>query len=393
MTTIVVGVTTHGTAEAFLRPQLEMLSSRGWQVHLVTSSVPALSLLRDVPGIRVHEIAMIRRASLIVDLRGLFRWTRLLRQITPDVVLVSTPKASLLGLLSARLTRVHCRIYHARGLRLEGLTGLPRHLGGAIEKICTRSSTSVVCDSESLLTLMRELKLLRSSQGVVLGRGSACGVNTELFHPKERNLADPGEKVTRPHENPVVIGFVGRVCADKGIPELIAAVSELRKSRSDISLTLVGELEEPEVLGSHSVEIALGGWIRIEGARTDIPEVMRGFTIFCLPSHREGMPISILEAMASGLPVVTTNATGCRDLIENDVTGFAVPVGDVPALTRALLRLAEDSQLRESLGANARDLVVRHFEQACVNSRFVDFVEDENLSALVRVSPKVGNHA
>ena len=336
---------------------------------------------------------MIRRASLFVDLRGLFGWTRLLRQIKPDVVLVSTPKASLLGLLSARLTRVHCRIYHARGLRLEGLTGLQRHLGGAIEKICTRSSTSVVCDSESLLTLMRELKLLRSSQGVVLGRGSACGVNTELFHPEEPNSIDCDRQITGALETHVVVGFVGRVCADKGIPELIAAVSELRKTRSDVSLTLVGELEEPEVLEAHSVEIALGGWIRIEGTRTDIPEVMRGFTIFCLPSHREGMPISILEAMSSGLPVVTTNATGCRDLIENDVTGFAVPVGDVPALTRALRRLAEDSQLRGSLGANARKSVVQDFEQESVNSRFVDFIKDQNLSALVRVSPKVGNHA
>ena len=388
-----MGVTTHGTAEAFLRPQLELLSSRGWQVHLVTSSVPALSPLRDVPGIRVHEIEMIRWASFFADLPGLIKWTRLLRQIKPDVVLVSTPKASLLGLLSARLTRVHCRIYHARGLRLEGLTGLQRHLGGAIEKICARPSTSVVCDSESLLTLMRELKLLRSSQGVVLGRGSACGVNTELFHPEEPNSTGCDLQITGELETPVVIGFVGRVCTDKGIPELIDAVSELRKSRSDISLTLVGELEEPEVLESHSVEIALGGWIRIEGARTDIPEVMRGFTIFCLPSHREGMPISILEAMSSGLPVVTTNATGCRDLIENDVNGCLVPVGDVPALTRALLRFAEDSQLCESLGASGRQLVVRDFEQARVNSRFVDFIEDENLSALIRVSPKVGNHA
>jgi glycosyltransferase involved in cell wall biosynthesis len=376
-----------------LRPQLEMLSSRGWQVHLVTSSVPALSPLRDVPGIRVHEIGMIRRASFFADLTGLIRWTRLLRQIKPDVVLVSTPKASLLGLLSARLTRVPCRIYHARGLRLEGLAGLQQHLGGAIEKVCTRSSTAVVCDSESLLTLMRELKLLRPFQGVVLGRGSACGVNTQLFHPKEPNSTKCDVQLTGALEMPVVIGFVGRVCADKGISELIAAVSELRKTRSDISLTLVGELEEPEVLEAHSVEIALGGWIRIEGARTDIPKVMRSFTIFCLPSHREGMPISILEAMSCGLAVVTTNATGCRDLIENDVNGFAVPVGDVQGLTRALLRLAEDSQLRESLGANARELVVRDFEQAQVNSRFIDFIEDENLSALARVSPKVGNHA
>ncbi len=105
------------------------------------------------------------------------------------------------------------------------------------------------------------------------------------------------------------------------------------------------------------------------------------------------MPISILEAMSTGLPVVTTSATGCRDLIENDVNGFAVPVGDVPALTTALLRLAEDSQLRESLGANGRELVVRDFEQTRVNSRFVDFIEAENLSALARVSPRVGNHA
>ena len=388
-----MGVTTHGTAEAFLRPQLEMLSARGWQVHLVTSSVPALSPLRDLPGIRVHEIAMIRRASLFVDLQGFIRWTRLLRQIKPDVVLVSTPKASLLGLLSARLTRVHCRIYHARGLRLEGLTGLQQHVGRAVEKLCTRSSTSVVCDSESLLTLMRDLKLLRSSQGVVLGRGSACGVNTELFHPVEPNLTDCDGQITGALETPVVVGFVGRVCADKGIPELIAAVSELRKTRSDVSLTLVGELEEPEVLEAYSSEIAPGGWLRIEGFRTDIPEVMRGFTIFCLPSHREGMPISILEAMSSGLPVVTTNSTGCRDLIENDVNGFALPVGDVPALTGALLRLAENSQLRGSLGANARKSVVRDFEQASVNARFVDFIEDENLSALIRVSPKVGNHA
>lgn len=360
-------------------PQIALFAARGWQVELVTSQVPAHSVIRRTGGLRLIEIPMTRAVSPLRDAWGFLRWWQYLRRSRPDVLLASTPKASLLGLLSARLAGVTCRVYHVRGLRLEGQTGLRRRLGRLTERLSIAAATAVVCDSPSLLLKMHELGIMDGSTGTVLGSGSACGVDVTKFHP----VSTDSHSAHR--DEPMAIGFVGRVCRDKGVPELLEAVTTLHSAGAQVTLTIVGDIEEPEVLPEGNPGDTVDSWLRIEGRRSDVDEVLRGFDVFCLPTHREGLPIAMLEAMATGLPVVATNATGCRDIVDDGINGLLVPVSDVTALTEALLRLVEDVDLRTHLGKNARESVRRDFPDHVVNSRFVDFVENECSRMGVRV--------
>ena len=153
-----------------------------------------------------------------------------------------------------------------------------------------------------------------------------------------------------------VIAMIGRLVAEKGYPELFEAMRAV-----DAQLWVIGERLKSDHAQAIDAQIeavqrdpVLKQRVRFLGYRGDVPALLRAADIFTLPSHREGMPRSIVEAMLSGLPVVATDIRGSREEVVDGETGYLVPLGDVAALARALERLARDPDLRRSLGAAGR---------------------------------------
>jgi glycosyltransferase involved in cell wall biosynthesis len=155
---------------------------------------------------------------------------------------------------------------------------------------------------------------------------------------------------------------VGRLVAEKGYPELLAAIADV-----DADLWVVGDRLDSDHAGSIDAAIRAvasdpvrAARVRFLGYRADVPALMRAADMFVLPSHREGMPRSIIEAMLTGLPVVATDIRGSREEVVPEETGLLVPVNDPAALAAALSRLARDPALRARMGAagldRARDL-------------------------------------
>lgn len=374
VTRVVFGVTVPMTAQAFLVDQLADLVSRGWDVHLVTSPDEGFSELTAIPGITVHAIPMRRDPSPIGDARSLAAWKKLLSLLKPDIAVASTPKAALLGMRAARACRVPVRVYHVRGLRLEGLSGMRKHLGRLAERITVRSATDVVCDSTSLREAMRAAGILHRDQGTVLGHGSCCGVDIVRFRqPSAEERAGARARLTC-LPDATVVGFVGRITEDKGIADLIRAVQQVRTDKPNVSLALVGPTEAGADLRT-MIEIGrTEGWLLTPGALSDPREAYWAFDIFCLPSLREGFPIAPLEAQACGLPVITTTATGCRDSIQDDVTGLLIAPSSVTSLAAAIHRLAADAELRARLGSAGVDFVGQHFRREDVRTRFINYL-------------------
>jgi glycosyltransferase involved in cell wall biosynthesis len=243
--------------------------------------------------------------------------------------------------------------------------------------MAARSATSVLCDSRSLLEAMRSLHLIRPNQGDVLAAGSACGVNTATFHPPsgpERAAARVGLGIS---DTAVLVGFVGRVNADKGVPELIEACKANRSGGLDVRLALIGPIEDPRALVNLDQASIADNWATVHGSQDDIVPLMHAFDIYCLPSHREGFPISTLEAMACGLPVITTTATGCIDSVIDGSTGITFPPGDSPALTNALGALIASPDRRRQLGNRGREWVVESFQEADVTERVIKYLESK----------------
>jgi len=370
------GVTVAMTAQAFLRDQMSTLVQRGWDVHLACSPADgtnSFTLLSELDGITVHPLPMERAFSPLRDLRSLAEWVRLIRSIKPEIVIASTPKAGLLGTLAAKITGVPRRIYHVRGLRLEGLRGPMRCASFQSERLAVTAATEVLVDSPSLLDSMRELRLLPQDKGLVLGKGSCCGVDSDWFRPPGIDERKEAREALGVPEDEFVIGFIGRLHLDKGVRDLVQSITQLFESNGNVRLVLVGPGEDNS-LKQELTKLNNESWVTFVGRTDDTRSMYWAFDVFSLPSYREGFPISVLEAQACGLPVVTTTATGCRDSIEPDETGLLVPAGNVELLFTALKCLQEDIHLRSSLGCEGRNRILRDFEQHQVRTNAINFI-------------------
>lgn len=327
------------------------LVSRGWEVHVVCSPSAALDALAEVDGVTVHPLPMRRDPAPFADLRSLVAWIRLLRRVRPDVVSTGTPKAGLLGMLAARLTRVPSRVYLLRGLRLETATGLGRRILTLLERLSISSAQVTIAVSRSLAARAVELRLGRPERFVVLGDGSSNGVDVEAI---ERLSQDAGERSALRAQlgldDRPVVGFVGRLTEDKGVAVLGDALRQLRSRGTDVQLLLVGAAESggEDPLGAAGATVVRTGFV------TDPERYYAAMDLLCLPTFREGFPNVVLEAAAAGIPTVTTDATGAVDSVVDGETGLVVPVRDATALADAIGRLSAEPELRARLGAAAR---------------------------------------
>lgn len=388
MPRVLFGVTVAMTAQAFLRDQLSALAQQGWDVHLACSDedgTDSFHQLSQMEGVTLHRLPMSRGPNPLRDALSLWSWLRLIRSLNPDLVVSSTPKAGLLGSVASWMSGIGARVYHVRGLRAEGLVGVLAVISRLSERIATTTATHVLVDSHSLLQAMRCRGLLPDSKGQVLGSGSSCGVDTDYFRPPtstERQMARQAIGMT---DDDVVIGFLGRLAIDKGIRELIDATQLLQGESSQIKLVLVGPVETSARLGAHLNQLASSDWALVL-ERTNDPRLMYwAFDIFCLPSYREGFPIASLEAQACGLPVVTTNATGCVDSIDHRVTGLCVPTGDRELLSEALTELVSGQTVRWEMGAAGRERVIQEFSRSVVTPRLASYL-DNSLTPTPRTS-------
>jgi glycosyltransferase involved in cell wall biosynthesis len=170
----------------------------------------------------------------------------------------------------------------------------------------------------------------------------------------------------------VVVVAVSRLVRHKGYPELLVAMRDV-----DAELWVVGERlasDHGEDMEPYFVQAGLGERLRRLGYRDDIPAILAAADIFALPSHFEGLPMSIIEAMLTGLPVVATNIRGPREQVVDGETGILVPPAAVAPLAAALDRLVADPSLRARMGEAGRARARTHFDEAAVLARTLDLL-------------------
>jgi len=219
-----------------------------------------------------------------------------------------------------------------------------------------------------------ELGISNVSKTTMLGVGSSNGVDISRFSPGNSRVR---EQFAIP-ENVHVIGFVGRLTADKGIPELLEAFAKILRTQPECYLLLVGYFDAATDALGRRVRERIEGHPRIvcTGLVADAAPYYKAMDVMVLPSWREGFPNVILEAAASGVPVVATTCTGSRDAVLSEVTGLLVPPGYTSAITEAVLRLLGDPELRGRMSAASREWAVKHFEQQRVMAMTVQFYEE-----------------
>jgi len=349
---------------SFYGEQIDFLTDRGFEVTVITSPD------REFDGrisrkARLVLIPMTRTISPWRDLVAFIKVFSCIRKGSFDIVQYSSVKAALLGSLSSWLCRVPVRLYLMWGLYFTGRYGLKREFLKYFDKMVCFFSTAVSPDSNGNMQVAVEEKLCPSSKLSVVGNGSANGIDLSRFDPQR--LKEEGRIIRESLLIPpsaVVVGFVGRLCRDKGINELVRAFVDLSEQHPDLYLLLVGPQEADENEYDPHDAATLAGHERIisVGYKDRPEEYLSAMDIFVLPSYREGFGIVNIEASAMELPVISTDIPGPRDSVLDGHTGILVPAKSVDPLREAIKTLYDDPHLRLKMGRAGREWA-KCFEQ------------------------------
>lgn len=303
----------------------------------------------------------------VSDFKGLLDLIRIYRSVGPDLVHQVTPKTCLWGSMAAWRTGVPAVINALAGLGyLYVATGLKVRLLRpvitlAFRILLGRGRSRVIVqnvDDQAFFTDVIGI----DPELVILIQGS--GVNTSLYQP-----------VAPPTEGKIRVCLVARMIWEKGIRETIAASRKIKAKRDDIEFVLVGSSDSESPSGVPEQELRAWhdeGLITWLGHSDDVPGLLNGSHIAFLPTYREGFPKSLLEAAACGLPIIATDVTGCREICRDGVNGLLIKSHDVDAIVEAVVRLADDPDLRLQFGQESRRIVTAHFSEEIVVEQTMD---------------------
>ena len=352
-----------GSLVAFRGPLLQALVQRGHRVIACAPAAPAhvveaLTAMgvayRDVPfdrtGLRPGR-----------DLRTLHALAALFREVRPDIVLGYTIKPVIYGSLVAQLTGVPKQFsmitgvghaFTARNWQARALAPLVR----VLYRLALGGNDRLFFQNPDDRALFARLQLVRGPDQAVLINGS--GIDLEAFRP-----------VPLPAGTSFLL--LARLIAAKGIREYVAAARIIRARHPHAVFRLAGRIDDhPTAIPAPEVEAWVQeGVIEYLGRLDDVRPAIARSSIYVLPSYYgEGVPRSVLEAMAMGRPIVTTDAPGCRETVRDGANGYLVPVRDVPALVAALERLIAEPVRIAAMGRESRSIAVEKYDVRKVNA-------------------------
>lgn len=346
--------------EILLKGQLSYLN-KYYELIGVASGMESLDIVKKREGIRVINVPMRREISIFSDLCSLYKLIILFHEEKPFIVHANTPKASLLSMVAAWITRIPHRVYTVTGLRFETATGNYRKLLIMMEKITCWCATTVIAEGKGVKNTLLHEKITKKPLKVILN-GNINGVDSHYFCP---TVEIRQQAMTIRKKDFYTYCFVGRLVKDKGINELIYAFIRLNKLYPNTHLLLVGTFEDkldplfPEI----KKIIEKDSSISFVGYQSDIRPYLAASDVFVFPSYREGFPNAVLQAGAMGLPAIVTDINGCNEIILNNINGEIIPPKDKERLFLAMKGFYENQKRVQKMANNSRSMIIERYEQ------------------------------
>lgn len=361
------------TVAKLIRPLIDRLTAEGMEVASVCAPGRFSEQLRR-DGYTIHHIATTRSLGPVGLVKSTWQMYRLISREKYDIVHVHMPVMSMVGRLAATLARTPIVIYTAHGFYFH-------------ERMKPTAYRATVC-AERLMGLTTDHLFTQSAED------ARAAVTAKIRPPHQVEWISNGVDVRRfkpfADTTPVrqkwglmpgdrVVGFLGRMVREKGIVDLLRAMEIAAERTPGLVLLVAGDnkvANDRDTETDNLVRRYTDGKIArfkivFTGFIDEVDEFMNALDLFCLPSYREGMPRSIIEAMACGKPVVATNIRGSREEVVDGVTGFMTPLGDIQALADAIADTLANPEAAAKMGRQGRARAEEHFDEEKVLDREV----------------------
>tara|TARA_B110000263_G_scaffold139379_1_gene120892 strand:- start:142 stop:1278 length:1137 start_codon:yes stop_codon:yes gene_type:complete len=333
---------------------------KGYQVGLLCKISKHKEFLEN-EGIQVFDWSLVRGSfNLFFEIKAIYEILITLLKFAPDVLHAVALKPVIYASFASKLVFLKSRVFALGGLGFifssdKILAKLLRPLIVLVLKFTFSGNKSrlIIQNIDDKRTLIN-LKVIRDEK-IDLIKGA--GVDMKIF-----------SFIKEPSQIPEVI-LPARLLWDKGVGEFVLAADILKKRGINAKFTLLGETDphNPECIPDDQIEDwKKEGAVDVAGFQDDMAKCIQDCAVVCLPSYREGLPKSLLEAASCGRPIVTTDVPGCREIVQDGVNGYLVPSKNPDLLAEALSRLLTDRKLREVMGLKGREFVEREFSAEIV---------------------------
>jgi glycosyltransferase involved in cell wall biosynthesis len=341
---LVITLAERGGAQSYVASLLPAVTER-YDTTLAAHGHGPLSDAARAAGVDFVSLRHVRRAlNPCQDVLGLIELLALIHRRRPDIVHASSSKAGILGRLAAWLTGVPIRIFTVHGWAFTAYAGPAGWLYRVAERSMRPLTSATICVAE-----------YERRAGVVAG---ACRAEQTVVIPNAVEVSALPRAVQR--GGVVELISVGRLRAPKDFITLARALARLE--RGSFRAVFVGDGPDRSMIEAEVQLLGLGDSVRLLGDRSDVPRLLAAADVFVCSSRSEGMPVSIIEAMAVGLPVVASAVGGIPEMVANERTGLLVAPGAVAALADALARLVGDRRLREQMGGAGRKEALERYD-------------------------------
>lgn len=367
-------VSTLFSVRSFLDNHIRQLSAY-FDIYIVANLTEKdRDYLQTLPIKGFQHVEINRKIYLTKDIKSLIDLTRYFHKENFFAVHSVTPKAALVTALAGKMAGIKNRIHIFTGQVWASRNGMMRELLKFFDQLIAKLNTHSLVDGQSQREFLIKEKVLIETKSIVLANGSISGVDTEKFSP-DINARTKIRNSLGIKDNQIVFIFLGRLCKDKGIDELLEAFSMLQEKYSNIYLLMVGPEEEnyTEKIKNNYTNLVDKVNFHLYGLTPTPARLLNAADVFCLPSYREGFGMSVIEASSTGLAVIVSDAYGLRDTVVPEITGLVCKIQNAESLHKQMNLLMEHPDYMKLLGKNGREYIQKNFNQVDVSKAWIDF--------------------
>lgn len=360
-----------GSLVGFRKPFIQSLLAEGITVHAAAPELLSNEKVKielESMGVILHDVPMARTGmNPLLDLKTLWALYKLMKQLKPDYTMGYTIKPVIYGGLAAWLAKVPQRFALITGLGYAFVDNdnfkrkIVNQIVVRLYKAALSNCQCVFFQNTDDEALFRELSIVQPTTKTVVVNGSGVPVDEYIYEPA-------------PAQSNLNFFLMARLIAAKGVRVYADAARIVKKQYPNANFILAGALDSnPDGISQDELD----GWIAAglidyRGRLSDVKPVLKECAVFVLPSYyREGVPRSILEALATGRPIITTDSVGCRETVTEGENGFLVPIKDAHALAEAMFKFIEQPELLTSMGQRSREMAEQKYDVHKVNNHML----------------------